>query len=235
MATYVLVHGAFHGGWCWRRVEPLLRARGHEVFTPTLTGLGERSHLGRPETDLATHVRDVIGTLTFEELRNVILVGHSYGGMVVTGVAGMAADRLSHLVYLDAFVPEPGQKLADLIEPAASAAIADSARTQGDGWHVPPFPVERFGIFAEDDVRFVGPRLVGHPLQTFLTPVEVTHPGFASLPRTYVYCDKPAMGFFEASAAKAKDRGWRYHVLGTGHDAMVTAPAEVARLLLELV
>lgn len=232
MATFVLVHGAFHGGWCWRRLVPLLRAGGHEVFTPTLTGLGERAHLAHPEVDLDTHIRDVTSVFEFEDLRDVILVGHSYGGMVITGVAGCAAERLAHLVYLDAFVPEPGQSLADLIGPAGVADAQEKARTEGEGWLVPPFPVERFGIFSEDDVRWIGPKLVPHPIKTFLTPVRVTNPGFGVLPRTFIYCNRPPMGFFEPFAQKARARNWRFHVLAAGHDAMVTAPREVAALLL---
>src|SRR5690349_6349785 len=115
MATFVLVHGAWHGGWCWRKLSPLLAAQGHEVFAPTLTGLGERSHLAGPEVGLAVHVQDVASLLEFEDLREVILVGHSYGGMVLAGVAGRAAERLSQLVYLDAYVPRHGQSMVDLV------------------------------------------------------------------------------------------------------------------------
>src|SRR4051812_8081549 len=108
MATFVLVHGAWHGGWCWRKLTPLLRAAEHAVYTPTLTGLGERAHLGGPDVGLATHVRDVVTVLWYEDLSGVVLVGHSYGGMVIGGVADQVPERLAHLVYLDAYVPEPG-------------------------------------------------------------------------------------------------------------------------------
>ena len=114
MATYLLVHGAWHGGWCWRRVTDILRAEGHTVFTPTLTGLGERAHLARPEIDLETHISDVLGVLDAEELDDVILCGHSYGGMVITGVADRLPGRIKALVYLDAFVPEHGESVIDL-------------------------------------------------------------------------------------------------------------------------
>src|SRR5689334_15631432 len=120
MANYLLVHGAWHGGWCWRRVVPLLRAAGHEVFTPTLTGLGERVHLLTRDVGLDTHAQDVIGVLEYEDLRDVVLVGHSYGGMVITAVAERAAERLAHLVYLDAFVPRDGQSQMDLLGPSSS-------------------------------------------------------------------------------------------------------------------
>src|SRR4029434_2852764 len=113
IGTYVLVHGAWHGGCCWARVARLLRDAGHEVYTPTLTGLGERAHLARPETDLETHVQDVAAVLESEERRQVRLGGHSYGGMVITGVAARTSGRIAHLVYLDAFVPEAGKSLLD--------------------------------------------------------------------------------------------------------------------------
>jgi pimeloyl-ACP methyl ester carboxylesterase len=115
MATYVLIHGGWHGGWCWARVAPILRAAGHDVYAPSLTGLGDRVHLLSPSVRLETHIEDVLGVLSYEDLRDVVLVGHSYGGMVITGVADRAADRVSHLVYLDAFVPRDGECLLDLL------------------------------------------------------------------------------------------------------------------------
>ncbi len=123
MATYVLVHGACHGGWCWRRVAELLRAAGHEVFAPTLTGLGDRAHLAHRGIDLDTHIQDVAAVLTYEELREVVLVGHSYAGLVITGVAERAANRLAQLVYLDAAVPRDGEAGLDLFAPEEVAAM----------------------------------------------------------------------------------------------------------------
>lgn len=232
MATFVLVHGAWHGGWCWRRVAPLVRAAGHEVFTPTLTGLGERSHLANANIDLHTHVQDVVHVLEFEDLSDVILVGHSYGGMVITGVSEQAAHRLQHLVYLDAFVPRHGQALLDLVSPQFREAV----QAQATGGLMPPFPVREYGVFAEDDVQWVEPKLAPHPLQTIATPVSLTNPAALALPKTYVYCNNPAMGFFEAFAERTRsEQGWRYRELATGHDAMVTMPRELTTLLLELV
>ena len=128
MATYVLVHGAWHGGWCWQRVTPLLRAAGHEVLTPTLTGLGERSHLANSAIDLNTHIQDVVNVLEYEDLRKVILVGHSYGGMVITGVSERVPERLTHLVYLDAFVPRDGQSLLGFVGEPLRTAIQEQAQ-----------------------------------------------------------------------------------------------------------
>lgn len=233
MATYVLVHGAWHGGWCWQRVTPLLRAAGHEVVTPTLTGLGERSHLANPTIDLNTHIYDIVNVLEYEHLQKVILVGHSYGGMVITGVSNEVPDRLAHLVYLDAFVPQDGQSLLDLTESQRREAILQLAQAGG---FMPPFPVEQYGVFAEADVRWVKPKLVPQPAKTVSTPVHLRNDAAETLPRTYIYCNNPAMGPFDGFAEKIRsDKKWRYRELATGHDAMVTMPKELVNLLLELV
>lgn len=188
MATYVLVHGAWHGGWCWKKVTPLLRAAGHDVFTPTLTGLGERVHLLTPAVGLETHIQDVLGVVHYEDLRQVILVGHSYGGMVITGVAHQATDRLAHLVYLDAFVPHDGQCLLDLPPPEMAAAQREQAKTIGDGWRVPPLPLEAFGVTDQADLRWAGPKVGDQPRLTFEQPVRYASEAGAALPRTYISC-----------------------------------------------
>ncbi|HEY3098109.1 MAG TPA: alpha/beta hydrolase [Methylomirabilota bacterium] len=232
MATFVLVHGAWHGGWCWLRVARLLRDAAHEVYAPTLTGLGERAHLARPEIDLETHVQDVVGVIEAEELRNIILVGHSYAGLVITGVAARAANRLTHLVYLDAFVAETGKSLLDYAGPRAET-MREAARTQGDGWRIPPLPPERFGITSQRDREWLQRRLVPQPLKTFEQPL--TAAGGDRGKRTYVYCSSPAMGPFDQFAERLReDRKWQFHELKTGHDAMLTAPGDVGKLLLAL-
>jgi pimeloyl-ACP methyl ester carboxylesterase len=232
MATFVLVHGAWHGGWCWVRLARLLRDAAHEVHTPTLTGLGDRAHLARPEVDLEAHIQDVVALLEVEELRNVILVGHSYAGMVITGVAARSANRLSHLVYLDAFVPEAGKALLDYVGPRADA-LRESARAQGEGWRLPSFPPERFGVASQRDREWLQRRLVPQPLRTWEQPLAAA--GGDKLKRTYVYCSSPAMGAFDQFAERLReDRKWQFHELKTGHDAMITAPGDVARILLPL-
>jgi pimeloyl-ACP methyl ester carboxylesterase len=138
MATFVIVHGAWSGGHAWRWVRPLLRSAGHEVFTPALTGLGERSHLASAQVDLETHVRDVVAVLEYEDLREVVLVGHSYGGMVISGVADRVPERLVQLVYLDAEVPMDGQSELDLLPPQERAGYEEAARSKGQGWQIPP-------------------------------------------------------------------------------------------------
>jgi pimeloyl-ACP methyl ester carboxylesterase len=228
---FVLVHGAWHGGWCWAKVARLLRDAGHEVHTPTLTGLGERAHLARPEVDLELHIQDVVAMLEAEELRGVTLVGHSYGGMVITGVAARAsAGRIAHLVYLDAFVPEAGKSVFDYLGPRAEA-MREAARAQGEGWKLPPLPLERLGVTSQRDTEWLTKHLVPQPLRTFEQPLPAA--GGERLKRTYIYCSKPASGAFDTIAERLRDgRKWTFHDVKTGHDAMVTAPGEIAKILM---
>lgn len=235
MATFLLVHGAWHGGWCWQRVARALRMAGHEVYTPTLTGLGERVHLLTRDVGLDTHIQDVLGVLEYEDLHDVVLAGHSYGGMVIAGVADRAAARIARLVYLDAFVPDDGQALADFHPGKVIAMFHERARTEGDGYKLPPtLPAEAFGITDPADLAWVRPRLNPHPLRTKLDPVHLTSPLAARLPRTYVYCNQPAVGPFDQFAARLRaDSAWQYRELAAGHDAMIAAPGLVCAVLLE--
>ena len=230
IGTYVLVHGAWHGGWCWAKVARLLRDAAQDVYTPTLTGLGERAHLARPEIDLETHIQDVVAVIEGEELRGVTLVGHSYGGMVISGVAARVANRISHLVYLDAFVPEAGKALLDYLGDRAGA-MREAAATQGEGWKLPSFPPERFGVTSQRDTEWLNKHLVAQPLKTFEQPLPSA--GGDKLKRSYVYCSKPATGTFDQFAERLRDdRKWTFHDVKTGHDAMVTAPGEIAKILM---
>ena len=230
IGTYVLVHGAWHGGWCWAKVARLLRDAGHEVYTPTLTGLGERVHLARPEVDLETHIQDVVAMLEAEELRQVTLVGHSYGGMVITGVAARTSGRIGHLVYLDAFVPEVGKAMLDYLGERA-ATMREAAAAQGEGWKLPSFTPERLGVTSQRDTEWLSKHLVPQPFRTFEQPLPAA--GGERLKRTYIYCSKPAIGAFDQFAERLRDdRKWTFHDVKTGHDAMVTAPGEIAKILM---
>jgi pimeloyl-ACP methyl ester carboxylesterase len=233
MATFVLVHGGWHGGWCWKKVTPLLRVRGHEVLTPTLTGLGERAHLAAPDVGLETHVRDLLNMLEYENVRDVVLVGHSYAGMVITAVADRAPERIARLVYLDAFVPADGQALVDLLPPERRDMFLEQART-GEQLSVPSPPPELWGVADEDDLAWVRPRVVPQPLATFTEALHLDHAD-ATPTRTYVACTASATATtFRPFAERVRaDPAWRYREIATGHDAMITAPDALAALLLE--
>ena len=230
MAVFVLIHGAWNGGWCWKRVAPLLRAVGHDVHTPTLTGLGERVHLATPEVGLDTHTQDIVNLLEFEDLHRVVLVGHSFGGITITTVADRVPDRLQHLVYLDAVVPLDGESRFDSMDPQARAELEEQARVAGDGWRVPSPIVD--DLPSEADGRWITSKLTPQPLKTYQDKVHLTSAAALALPRTYVYCTSSWM---ELHAERARRAGWDYRELDTEHLCYATAPREVADLLSSLV
>jgi pimeloyl-ACP methyl ester carboxylesterase len=223
-ATFVLVHGAWLGGWCWKKVTPRLRAAGHEVFAPTLTGLGARAHLFNPEVGLDTHVEDVVAVLDYEDLTDVILVGHSYAGVVIAGVAQKAAHRLAELVYLDSFLPEGGKSLDDYL-PAPHPSV--------DGRVKPLDPRAAFGVSREPDIAWMVPRLRDHPARTFSQPVDLSRT--VTLRRTYIQCSNEFPCFVE-SAERARRQGFRFlELMSANHCPMVTQPDELVKILLALV
>ena len=234
MANFVLVHGGAHGGWCWRRVARLLRAAAHEVYTPTLTGLGERSHLVGPHVDLSLHVTDIVNVLTYEDLDDVILAGHSYGGMVITGVADRVPARVRHLVFLDALQPRDGESMADLVP----VILQVGRRTAQDGVELTLLPEERkpsdFGVTDPEDAAWLAGKLAPHPLICFTQPLRLANEAAVSnIPRTSIYCPITVAQWSADVAArtKAPERAW---AIDTGHDLMVTEPEAVAQMLLSL-
>lgn len=235
MATFVLVHGSYCGGWVWNKVTPLLREGGHDVYAPTLTGLSDRSHLLRCGVDLTTHIAEVTNLLVFEDLSDVVLVGHSYGGMVITGVAARVPERLKLLVYLDAYVPADGQSEADLLPAEMRAARQADAAAHG-GLTQPP-PPAILGITDPEMADWVKARWTPHPWATYEEPVPSGDARSAALPRAYIHCmggQATTTPGFAPFAAKARASGWQVRELATGHMAMLTAPHDVAGLLLEL-
>ncbi len=230
MATFLAAHGAWSAGWSWKKMRPLLHERGHELFTPTYTGIGERLHLAKPEVGLDTHIDDILGVLQFEDLWEVCLIGHSYGGMVATAVADRVPERLARLVYLDAFVPADGQSLFDLHPAEACARMLEAARKEGDGWRLPPNPLPP--DTSEADVAWIMPRRVMQPLKTFEQKVSLTGIG-DHLPRSYIYCTRPAPGdVFRPFAGRARSEpGWDYFEIDSSHSPHVTAPGALALLL----
>jgi pimeloyl-ACP methyl ester carboxylesterase len=227
-ATFVLVHGAWHGGWCWKKISSLLDAEGHQIYSPTLTGLGERSHLLAREIDLEMHIQDVVSMLEYEDLTEVILVGHSYGGMVITGVADKARKRLNHIVYLDAFLPETEKSLQDYV----SISFEEIAKAKGSDWQIPLLGgnLNGLGIKEQADINWMTPRIGLQPLKTFTQPLHLSTPLDASLKKTYIQLtnDRP---HFNDSLDRARRQGFQiYSLLSGGHDAMVTQPAALAKI-----
>jgi pimeloyl-ACP methyl ester carboxylesterase len=202
------------------------------VYAPSLTGLGERAHLARPGIDLNDHVQDVVALLDMEDLGDVVLVGHSYGGMVVTGAADRNPARIRHLVYLDAFVPENGKCALDYVVPERAAAMRRDGEQAGS---VTPPPVSLCGLTRPEHIAFVERREVRHPYHTLTQPIRLTNEAaLGRLPRTFIYCSSPATGSFDQFAARCRnDPAWRFFELETGHDAMILVPAELSEILLQ--
>ena len=239
--TFVLVHGTGHGGWCWRFVREILERQGHCVHTPTLTGCGERSHLLHPEIGLEMHISDIVNVLEWEELEEVVLVGHSYGGCVISGVADRARHRLRHLVYLDTVILRDGQSLVGSRKQMGDTerdADADRRNQMApDGKYIFNRSGEMYGIPPEpaEVLAWVNRRLTPHPLKSWLEPVKLENGGEQGVPRTFIRCTDPEMPFsgIRDHAMFAKEHPeWRYEELKTGHDAMVTEPRACADLFL---
>jgi pimeloyl-ACP methyl ester carboxylesterase len=236
MATYVLVHGGGHGGWCYTRVARILRDAGHEVHAPTLTGLGERAHLLNEDVDLDMHIRDVVALLFYEDLRDVILVGHSYGGMVITGIADRAVDRIGRLVYLDAANPVNGQSLVDVAGP-----IIEATRPLGqvvDGVELVLLPAPGagafYGVTNPDDMAWMDERLTGHPWRCFEQSLELTNEdALWKIPQYHIVCSSTLATRDRALIDEARQAN-RLWAIDTGHDLMITEPKKVADALLQV-
>ena len=228
MATFVLVHGSCHGGWCWKRVTILLRKDGHEVYAPTLTGLGERSHLVSRDIGLDTHILDIIQLLEYENLSEVRLVGHSYGGLVIGGVAEKVSERIRRLVYLDAYIPRDNKSAFDIIPGLETIYKERALKEQGREWLVASYSPEEFGVTNPDDINWMRARLSPMPWHTHDQPIRITNPEAIRLPKSYISCTEFGESQFKALRSQA---GWDYYELMKGHDAMITVPTELAQVL----
>ncbi|WP_207540625.1 alpha/beta fold hydrolase [Sabulicella rubraurantiaca] len=231
--TFVLLHGAWHGGWCWRDVAEVLRAGGHRVFTPTQTGLGERKHLMSREITLDTFVADVVNVLEAEELEDVILVGHSFGGLGISGAADRVPQRIRHLVYLDSLILEGGQSPFGILPAEVVAQRRQLVQEQGQGIFIPPPPPSAFGIpDGHPNAAWVRRRLTPHPVGTYESPLNLRNPVGNGRPATYIIAAEPIYGPLEVTRRWVRNRpGWTVQEIRTGHDTMVTAPEETARML----
>jgi len=228
MATFVLVHGAWHGAWCWRRVARLLTRAGHEVFIPTLTGLCERSHLLTPALDLDTHILDIVNEMKWQELNNVVLVGHSYGGMVISGVAEQMEKSIASFVMLDAFMPENGQSVVDMQPPAPREAIL-AAERQG-ATSLPPRPAEFFKVNKKDRA-WVDAQCTPQPIKCFLQKLTLTGARERIAKKTYIRATVFPSPYFDAGLASARAKNWRIHEVPCGHDVMLEMPERLTEIL----
>lgn len=231
MATFVLVHGAWHGAWCWRRVARLLARDGHEVFTPTLTGLGERSHLLAPGIDLDTHILDVANEIKWQELKDVILVGHSYGGMVISGVAERMEKAIAAFVMLDAFFPENGEALIDLSAGPVQEAFRAAQRSGVTS--LPPRSAAAFKV-NENDRAWVDAQCTPQPIGCVLQKLTLAGARERIAHRAYICASGYLSEPFDRGLAKARAQGWRTYEVPCGHDVMLDQPEGLAAILSEV-
>jgi pimeloyl-ACP methyl ester carboxylesterase len=226
VTDFLVIHGAWSGGWSWRKMRPLIRAAGHELWTPTLTGLAH------PKVDLEHHVQDVIAVIETEDLRDLVLIGHSYGGMIATGVADRARERIARLIYLDAFAPDDDESLLDLISAERRASFESKIAEEGEGWRVPPIPMPPDTPAADRD--WAAPRRLPQPAATFRQKLRLTG-GDLTLLIDYVYCTIPNPDDgFRCFADKARTRGWNLHELESSHNPHITMPETLTALLLQI-
>jgi pimeloyl-ACP methyl ester carboxylesterase len=231
MATFVLVHGAWHGAWCWRRVARRLAGNGHEVFTPTLTGLAERSHLLTPAVDLDTHILDVVNEMKWQDLNNIVLVGHSYGGMVISGVAERMENAIASFVFLDAFFPDNGQAVVDIQPPAMRDPVLAAAR---DGaTTVPPRSATVFKV-NENDRAWVDAQCTPQPIKCFLHKLRLTGARERIAKKSYVRANDYPSQPFDSGLARARAEGWRAYEVACGHDVMLDMPERLVEILQEV-
>jgi pimeloyl-ACP methyl ester carboxylesterase len=220
---FLLVHGAWGGSWMWARLAQLLRKQGHEVFTPSMTGIGERAHLASPEVDLSFHVKDILQVIEYERLADFVLVGHSYGGMVVTAVADRVPEKIRTLVYLDAFVPKNGESLIDLARPEMREKLLAL-----QDWRVPPPPPQ--GMTDKDEIAWIEGRRNPQPIGTMKEKVSLKNKPFPN--RVYIFCSGYSPTTFAPFGAATKaDKAWQYHELPTHHYPQISMPRELAAIL----
>jgi pimeloyl-ACP methyl ester carboxylesterase len=235
MTTYVLVHGAWHGGWCWQRVSEHLAAKGHRVYAPSLSGLADRAHALNRQTNLSTHIADIAELIRYESLRDIVLVGHSYGGMVITAVADRVPERLRAIVYVDAALPDAGESSLDQMLPERRERIVASVREHGFGWLAPPLPAAEFGVTEPLDAAWVNARLTAQPYAALIEPLWLTGQHKKVGKKVYVLASKNEKSAFRPVHERLLgDTGWICLTIASGHDVMVEKPEELATILAAL-
>lgn len=229
--TYVLTHGAWHGAWCWQNVANLLRAHGHAVTTPTLKGLGERAYQLNKDISLNTFVTEIVDHILDHNLRDVTLVGHSFAGAVISGVADRIPDRLARLIFFDAVVLHKGESVMSMLPPAIQQERLAEAEARTSSVALPAPPATSFGLIEWKDLALVDSRLTPHPLKSYLSKLSIRNALGNGVPIDYIACTKPFYPFLETSMQRAAKAGWPIHTLDAGHDAMISAPEKTTFLL----
>lgn len=230
--TYVLVHGSWYGSWSWKRVRSMLQNAGHDVFTPTLTGLGERSHLNSPAIDLSTHIADIVNLIRWEELSDVVLCGHSYSGCVISGVADQIPENIRALVYLDAFVLEDGECLFDLFPEQVSHPMRQQAETIGDGWKLPPIPAKAFNVNRQD-LAWADAQVTPQSIACFEELIRLVGDRDQIRDVTHILATGFDNSAVTPSHERARMKGWKTLTMESGHMVMLDRPTELVELLLE--
>ncbi len=231
MHTFLFVHGGMLGGWCWRAVRKHLEEQGHLALTPTLTGLGEKQHLASPNIDLDVHITDIANIILYEDLENVILVGHSYGGMVIRGVADNLPNKIQRLIYIDALLPQDGESMLGIVDEGISSYLIKRAEEDGDGWQVPPPPAQNYLFPRQDDIDWVAAKSTPHPLKSFQQRLFLKNPN-KHCRSDFIKCTRDHA--LDPMLSRAKDMHIPCHLIDTGHFPMVTEPAKLGDLLLEI-
>lgn len=230
MGNFLFVHGGMVGGWCWKKVRECLEKKKHSVLTPTLTGLGERKHLSGEKVDLEVHINDILNAIFYEGLENVILVGHSYGGMVITGVADRIPQKIERLIYVDALIPKNGESMFDIVDSQIFSHLHDSAQERKGVWEVPPPSPQAYGFEAVHDIEWFGSRCTPHPLKSFQQAIHLNENSVETLDRVYIKCLRDSS--LDSMLVRAKTMGIPYHLMDTGHFPMITQPQKLTDLLL---
>jgi pimeloyl-ACP methyl ester carboxylesterase len=233
--TIVLIHGSCHGGWCWNKLIPFLKKNDSQIYTPTLTGLGERSHLLFENINLSTHIKDIIQVVEYQNLYDIVLIGHSYGGMVVGGIAERIPDRIKTVIFLDAYIPQDGKSAFDLIPGLKEIYKQRSLKEKGKEWLVLSYTPEEFGVTDPDDIAWIKSRLCPMPFHTHDEPLTIQNIKFKKIPKFYItFTDFGESMFKSIGSEKATSESWNYFELRRGHDAMITAPEELSKLLIDI-
>lgn len=232
MKTVVVTHGAWSAGWVWKKMRPRLAEHDIDLWTPTYTGVGERTHLAHEDITLDDHIADMVAVIEYEDLDEITVLAHSYGGMVGTGVCDAVPDRVDSIIYLDAFVPVDGQSLVELVGPVGAADMAARA-AEGDGWKVAPNPPPPDTDPA--DIEWVTPRRGPQPYGTFTQPISLIA-DTSHIDRSYIYCQRPGPGdaFRRFSDMARADPDWRHREIDASHNPHITCPDELTSLLLDL-